>query len=80
MATFSDTSGYTVRLMRIDVLATAHAPLGDSIRINPRGHSSRVGLGFLGNDDAFPLRDLLGIQHLCRAYRFGVELPSCFTL
>jgi hypothetical protein len=40
---------------------TALVPLGDSIRINPRGHGSRVGLGFLGNGDAFPLRDLLGI-------------------
>src|SRR6516162_162430 len=59
-------------------LATALAPLGDPIRINSRGHSSRVGLGFLGNDDAFPLRDFLGIQHLCRAY--GFSAPSCFTL
>ena len=48
--------------------------------VYPRGHGSRVGLGLLGNDDAFPLRDLLGVQHLCRAYRFEVELPQRFTL
>src|ERR1700729_3666855 len=50
-----------------------------SVRVYPRGHGSRVGLGLLGNDDAFPLRDLLGVQHLCRAYRFGVESQR-FTL
>ena len=43
--------------------------------VYPSGHSSRVGLGLLGNDDAFPLRDLLGVQHLRRAYRFEVEHP-----
>ena len=44
--------------------------------VYPRGHGSRVGLGLLGNDDAFPLRDLLGVQHLRQAYRFEVELPG----
>ena len=48
--------------------------------VYPRGHGSRVGLSILRNDDAFSLRDLLGVQHLCRAYRFGVELPRRFTL
>ena len=48
--------------------------------VYPRGHGGRVGLGLLGNDDTFPLRDLLGVQHLCRAYRFGVGLPKRFTL
>ena len=44
------------------------------------GHGSRVGLGLVGNDDAFPLRNLLGVQHLCRTYRFGFMLPSRFTV
>src|SRR6202140_4430463 len=61
-------------------LAPALTALRASVRVYPRGHGSRVGLGLLGNDDAFPLRDLLAVQHLCRAYRFGVELPRRFTL
>src|SRR6202040_3640527 len=61
-------------------LATALAALRASVRVYPRGHGSRVGLGLLGNDDAFPLRDLLGVQHLCRAYRFGDELSQRFSL
>src|SRR4029077_13632375 len=51
-----------------------------SVGVYPSGHCSRVGLGLLGNDDAFPLRYLLGVQHLCRVYRFGVGLPKRFTL
>src|SRR5271169_6408158 len=61
-------------------LATALAALRASVRIYPRGQGSRVGLGLLGNDDAFSLRDLLGVQHLCRAYWFGVELHRSFVL
>ena len=38
-----------------------------------------TGPGLLGLA-ALPLRDLLGVQHLCRAYRFEVELPRRFTL
>src|SRR6202040_3569999 len=45
-----------------------------------KANSSRVGLGLLGNDDAFPLRDLLSVQNLCRAYRFRGERPRRFTL
>src|SRR5271169_5824678 len=60
-------------------LATAPAALRASVRVYPRGYGSKVGLGLLGNDDAFPLRDLLGVQHLRRAYRFRVELTR-FTL
>jgi hypothetical protein len=40
-----------------------------------RGSGSGV-----GNDDAFPLRNLLGVQHLCRTYRFGGDFPSRFTV
>src|SRR5476651_1105553 len=61
-------------------IATALAVFRASVRVNPRRHGSRVGLGLVGNDDAFPLRNLLGVQHLCRTYRFGAELPSRFTV
>src|SRR6202162_5296712 len=61
-------------------LATGLAALRASVRVYPRGDSGRVGLGLLGNDDAFPLRDLLGVQHLRRAYWFEVALPRRFSL
>ena len=59
--------------------ATALAAFRASVRVYPCGHSSRVGLGLLGNDDAFPLRNPLGVQQLCRTWRFGVELSRRFT-
>ena len=43
-------------------LAAALAPLRAPVRINPRGHGSRIGLCFVGDDDAFPLCNLLGVQ------------------
>jgi DNA-binding protein HU-beta len=43
-------------------LATALAPLRAPVRINPRGHGSRTGHCFVGDDDAFPLCNLLGVQ------------------
>src|SRR6266849_710782 len=43
-------------------------------------HSGRTGLGLVGNDEAFPLRDLLGVQQLGRTDQFGFELPSRFTV
>ncbi len=58
----------------------AIAALRASVRANPRRHGGRVGLGLVGNDDAFPLRNLISVQHLCRTYRFGVELPRRFTV
>src|SRR5271169_2309748 len=61
-------------------LATALAALRASVRVYPRGHGSRVGLGLLGNHDAFPPGNLLSVQHLCRTYRFRFELPRRFTL
>jgi hypothetical protein len=39
-----------------------------------------AGLGLGGNDEAFPLRDLLGVQQLRPANRFGFLLPFRFTL
>src|SRR5450631_1167585 len=63
----------------VGCLATDLAVFCTSVRVNPRGHRSRVGPG-IGDDEAFPLRQLLGVQRLCWAYRFGVELPSRFTL
>src|SRR5260221_2114476 len=36
-------------------LATAPAALAASVRVNPRRHSGRAGLGLVGNDEAFPL-------------------------
>ena len=54
------------------------AALRASVEVYPRGHGSRVGHGLLGNDDAFSLRDLLGVQHLCRAYWFGVRASPEF--
>ena len=47
-----------------------------SVRVNPRRHRSRTGLGLVGNDEAFPLRDLLGVQQLGRANRFGFSFPA----
>jgi threonine dehydrogenase-like Zn-dependent dehydrogenase len=64
----------------VGCLATALATLFVSIRINPRRHRYRVGPGIIGNNEAFPLRQLLGVQQLCRTYRFGVELTRCFTV
>src|SRR5450756_563285 len=61
------------------VFVIAIEALRASVRGNPRRHGGRVCLGLVGNDDAFPLRDLLGVQHLCRTYRFGGDLPSRFT-
>src|SRR5450759_6019015 len=61
-------------------VATALAALRASIRINPSRHGGRVGLGLVGNDDAFPLRNLLGVQHLSRTYRFRGDLSSLFTV
>ena len=51
-----------------------------SVRVNPCGHRGRVGLRIIWDDDAFPLRDLLGVQQLCRTYRLRVEFPSRFTI
>ena len=59
---------------------TAPAALAVSVRINPRRHRGRAGLGLFGNDEAFPLRDLLGVQQLGQTDRFGFELPSRFTV
>jgi hypothetical protein len=38
-------------------LATALAALRAAVRVNPRRHGGRVGLGLVGNNDAFPLRN-----------------------
>jgi hypothetical protein len=51
-----------------------------SVRINPRGHRGRVGLRIIRDDETFPLRDLPGVQQLCRTHRFWVEFPSRFTI
>jgi hypothetical protein len=64
----------------VDCLATALAAFFASVRVNPRGHRSRVGPRIIGDDEAFPLRQLLGVQQLCWTYRFGVELTGCFTV
>jgi hypothetical protein len=34
----------------------------------------------LGDDEAFPLRDLLGVQQLGRTDRFRCRLPGCFIV
>ena len=54
--------------------------LRTAVRADPRGHGSQAGLGLGGNDEAFPLSDLLGVQQLRRANRFGFLLPFRFTL
>src|SRR3984885_250254 len=51
-----------------------------SICINPRGHGGRVDPRIIGDDETFPLRQLLGVQQLCWTYRFGVELTGRFTV
>ena len=51
-----------------------------SVRVNPGGHRGRVGLRIIWDDDAFPLRDLLGVQQLSRAHQFWVEFPGRFTI
>src|ERR1700682_3774575 len=51
-----------------------------SVRVNPCGHRGRVVLRIIRDNDAFPLRDLLGVQQLCRTHRFWVEFPSRFTI
>ena len=47
--------------------------------VYPRGHGSRVGLGFLGNDEAFPLRGLLGVLGVMSIFpplRYGKKNAS----
>src|SRR4030081_1845271 len=61
-------------------IAPAPAALAVSVRINPRRHSGRAGLGLVGNDEAFPLCDLLGVQQLGRTDRFGFKLPRRFAV
>jgi hypothetical protein len=68
------------RLCRlIGTLATASA-LRASVRVDPRRHGGRTGLGLFGNNEAFSLRDLTRVQQLCRTYRFGYVLSSPLTV
>ena len=52
------------------------AGFSNSICIDPRGHRGRVGHRVIGDDDAFSLRQLLGVQQLYWACRFGGELTG----
>src|SRR6516164_7215253 len=61
-------------------LATALTAFRPPVRVNPCGHGSRVGLDLVGNDDALPLRNPLGVQQLGRTDRFGLELPALITV
>jgi hypothetical protein len=68
------------RLCRlIGNLATAPA-LRASVRVDPRRHGGRTGLGLFGNNETFSLRDLTRVQQLCRTCRFGFVLPSPLTV
>lgn len=64
----------------VGTLAPAPAVLRFSVRVDPRRHGGRTGLGFFGNDETFPLRDLICVQQLCRTRRFGLMLPSWITI
>jgi hypothetical protein len=61
--------------MNVDV-AAALVPFRTAVRVDPSRHRGRAGLCLIGDKEAFPLCDFLGVQQLCRACWFGVELSS----